>query len=141
VRPVVLTAEFPEAEIPVQRECVALHFLGHVTWPGGYPLEGAFGDRVATYEIRYSTGTAREVPLRSGIEVAAANIIHGATRIDPVALSAQRAFWFIKDWAREQYQGLLFSLAVEPGSIASIRCRLGEGRPPLLLFGVTAERG
>ena len=65
-------------------------------------------------------------------------VIDGATRIDPVATSAQRAFWFAKDWAREQYQGLLFSLPVD-GTVASVRFRL-QGKLPVLLFAVTAER-
>jgi hypothetical protein len=139
VRPIVLTPEFAEVEIPVGRECAALHFLGHVSWPGGYPLTGTFGEGVASYEIRYTGGNARTVPLRSGIEVAAANIIHSATRTDPVAIAAQRAFWFAKDWAREQYQGLLFSLPVEPARIESVRWRLKEGQAPLLLFAVSVE--
>jgi hypothetical protein len=96
------------------------------------------GDTAASYTVRYAGGRTVEVPLRNGIEIAAANIVDGATRIDPVATSAQRAFWFAKDWAREQYQGLLFSLPVD-GTVASVRFRL-QGKLPVLLFAVTAER-
>jgi hypothetical protein len=118
-----------------------LHFLGHVTLPGGFPLNGAPGETVATYQIRYQSGQTHDVPLRAGFEVAAANAIHEATRIDPVATFAQRAFWFVKDWAREHYQGLLFSLPVEKKGIESIRCHLHPQQPPLLLFAVSTESG
>jgi hypothetical protein len=138
-RPIVLTPDFPDVEIPVHRICSRLHFLGHVTCPGGFPLSGTAGDTVATYQIRYQNGQTHDLPLRAGIEVAAANAIHEATRIDPVATSAQRAFWYIKDWAREHYQALLFSLPVEKNAIESIRCHLHAEQPPLLLFAVSTE--
>jgi len=139
VRPLVVTPNFPDVEIPVRRACSRLHFLGHVTLPGGFPLSGAPGDTVATYQIRYQNGKTHDVPLRAGFEVAAANAIHEATRIDPIATSAQRAFWYIKDWAREHYQGLLFSLPVEKIAIESIRAHLHPKQPPLLLFAVSTE--
>jgi len=138
-RPVALTPDFPEVEIPIGKTCSKLHFLGHVTTPGGFPLNGAPGETVATYQVRYQNGQTRETPLRAGFEVAAANAIHEATRIDPVATSAQRAFWYIKDWAREHYQALLFSLPIEPGRVESVRCRLHPRQPPLLLFAVFTE--
>jgi hypothetical protein len=141
VRPITLTPNFPEVEIPVHRVCSHVHFLGHVTWPGGFPVSGAPGDAVATYQVRYQGGRSVEVPLRAGIEVAAANAIHEGTRLDPIATSAQRAVWFIKDWAREHYQVLLFSLAVEKEPIESIRCRLHPHQPPLMLFAVSTEPG
>jgi hypothetical protein len=139
VRPIVLTPEFPEVEIPVGRTAARLHFLGHVTCPGGFPIEGARGDAVGSYQVRYADGTSREVPLRTGIEVARANLVHSASRFDPVAAHAQRAFWFVKDWAREHYQGLLFSLAAENRQVASVRWRLA-GDQPMLLFALTAEQ-
>jgi hypothetical protein len=138
-RPVVLTPDFPDLEIHIGKTCSNLHFLGNVTCPGGFPLNGAPDETVASYEIRYQNGQTRETPLRAGFEIAAANAIHEATRIDPVATSAQRAFWYIKDWAREHYQALLFSLPTETGGVESVRCRLHPGQPPLLLFAVFTE--
>ena len=139
VRPVVLTPQFPEAEIPVGKHCVALHFLGQVTCPGGYPPAGTAGDTVAAYEIRNQSGVLRRVPLRAGYEVARANLVHIATRVNPVATGAQRAFCFAKDWAREQYQGLLFSVPLGGRYVESVRCRLMPDKPPLLLFAAAAE--
>lgn len=139
VRPVVLTAEFPEAEIPVGKNCRALHFLGQVTCPGGYPPEGAAGDVVAAYEFRSQSGVLKRVPLRAGYEVARANLVHAATRVNPAATAAQRAFCFAKDWAREQYQGLLFSVPLGGKHVRSVLCRLEPDQPPLLLFAAAAE--
>ena len=84
-RPLVVTPESPEIEIPASGPYLRLHFLGHVTAPGGHPVEGAVGDTAASYTVRYTAGRTVEVPLRNGIEIAAGNIIDGATRIDPVA--------------------------------------------------------
>jgi hypothetical protein len=139
VHPIVLTPELPEVEIPVGLTATRLHFLGNVTCPDGFPIQGARGDAAGSYQVRYADGTSREVPLRAGIEVARANLIEAASRFDPVATHAQRAFWFVKDWAREHYQGLLFSLPVENRRIESVRWRLA-GDQPMLLFALTAEQ-
>ena len=78
--------------------------------------------------------------MRNGIEVARANLVWEATRIDSVATVAQRALSFTKDWAREQYQVLLFSLPVAGGRVESLTARLVGQQPPLLLFGITPEQ-
>jgi hypothetical protein len=139
VRPVVLTPGSPSFEVPVGKICTALHFLGQVTCPGGFPLVGTPGDTVATYTVRYEKGQTRDIPVRAGFEVAAANAIHAATRIDPVASGAQRAFWYIKDWAREHYQALLFSVTVERGLIQSVRCDLHPQQPPFFIYAMLTE--
>jgi len=59
VRPIVLTPEFPEVEIPVNLAAARLHFLGHVTCPDGYPIRGKRGDAVGSYEVRYAGGRSR----------------------------------------------------------------------------------
>jgi hypothetical protein len=139
VRPLVLTPGAPSVEIPVRKDCAALHVLGHVTCPGGFPLAGTLGETVATYKIRYENGQTHDVPLRAGFEVVVANAIHDATRIDPVATNAQRAFWYIKDWAREHYQSLLFSVPVERGLIQSVRCELNAQQPPFFIYAILTE--
>jgi hypothetical protein len=102
-------------------------------------LTGAPGETIATYKVLYESGQTRDIPLRAGFEVAAANAIHAATRIDPVATNAQRAFWYIKDWAREHYQALLFSVPVERGVIQSVRCELHPQQPPFFIYAVLTE--
>jgi hypothetical protein len=140
VRPLVLTPTYPEITIPLGFECTGLHILGQVTLPDGFPPTGSPGETVATYTLNFAGGRKQEIPMRTGVEVARANLVLGATRIDPVATSTQRALSFTKDWSREQYQVLLFSLPVTAGRVEGITARLNGQHPPLLLFAITAEQ-
>jgi len=139
VRPIVLTPESPEVTIPINRRCDRLHILGQVTLTAGFPTSGTDGEKVATYALEYSGGRTKEIPLRNGYEIAQANMIQDATRIDPMTTEAQRALMFAKDTDREHYQVLLYSIPVEGGTLARIRCRLAAQQPPLILFAITAE--
>ena len=138
-RPLVITTEAPEVTIPVGLDCTRLHFLGQVTLPTGFPATGKAGDTVASYTVRYSGGRVQEVPLRNGFEIAVANMVDGATRINPDTSVAQRALVFVKDFAREHYQALLFSLPAHEGKVESIVWKLGDNQFPLALFAITAE--
>jgi hypothetical protein len=140
VRPLVLTPGYPTIKIPLELNCTRLHCLGQVTMPGGFPPSGRTGESIGSYTLRYSGGKVREIPLRSGIEVARANLVYVATRIDPVASAAQRALCLVKNWAREQYQVLLFSVPVENGRLESLTAQLIGQDMPLLLFAITAEQ-
>jgi hypothetical protein len=139
VRPVVVTPEVPEIEIPVGLESLRLHVLGQVTLPTGFPVVGSDGEIVAVYTVRYASGKSRDVPLRNGYEVAQSNLVSVATRIDAEATEAQRALVFAKDIAREQYQVLLFSLPVDGGKLASLHCKLNQQQPALAIFAITVE--
>jgi hypothetical protein len=139
VRPLLLTADGP-VTVPIDGECERLHFLGQVTFAGGYPVHGKRGETVGTYHFRYSGGGEREILVRNGIEVAQANLIHEATRIDPIATEAQPALKYVKDIVREQYQFLLWSVPLERGKVESLRCEMQGGGPPLAILAMTAER-
>jgi hypothetical protein len=139
VRPVVVTTENPEVVIPLNRRCNRLHILGHVSLTTGFPVTGRAGEQVATYFVEYSNGRTKEIALRNGYEVAQANIIQDATRINPEATETQRALIFVKDTAREHYQVLLYSLPVEDLPLARIRLRLKADQSPLALFAITSE--
>ena len=140
VRPLVLTPEVAEITISIDAACSRLHILGQVTFPQGYPLDGAFGETVATYTLQYANRRVQEFPVRNGIEVAQANRIYQATRIHPVATAAQPALEFVKDPAREQYQVLLWSIPVEGQKAVRLQCKLHSGQPALGIFAITAER-
>jgi hypothetical protein len=141
VRPLVLRAEVPEITIPIDQNCTRLHILGQVTFPDGYPVKGQHGEEVAVYRLQYQNGKTQDLPVRNGMEVARANRIYVATRIDPVASGAQKALEYAKDVVREQYQVLLWSVPVEPGSkLASLRCKLNAGQPALAIFAITTEQ-
>ncbi len=138
-QPLVVTPESPDLTVPLGLECVRLHILGHVTLPDGYPARGKPGEAIASYTVALAGGKTRQVPLRNGIEVARSNVIHQATRTNPIAAGAPRALMFTKDIVREHYQVLLYSLPVN-GRVQSITLRLKRGADPLALFAITAER-
>lgn len=139
VRPLMLTADTP-VTVPINSECERLHILGQVTFPVGYPLLGKRGETVATYHFRYSGGGERQIAVRNGMEVAGANLIHVATRIDPIATEAQPALKYVKDIVREQYQVLLWSIPLERGRVETLRGEMQGGAPPLAIFAITSER-
>jgi hypothetical protein len=139
VRPVILTSESPEISIPIGRSCSRLHFLGQATFPQGYPLRGSAGENVAVYSIVGANGASQDVPVRNGMELAQANCIYEATRIDPIAQEAQPALEFKKDIVREQYRFFLWSVPVKAGRVQSVRCRLNSGQPSLVILAITTE--
>jgi hypothetical protein len=138
VRPLVLTPG-TQVTVPIGSECSRLQILGQVTFPAGYPVQGKRGETVATYHVKYSGGVERQIAVRNGIEAAQANLIHEATRIDPIAADAQPALKYVKDIVREQYQALLWSIPVERGKVESLRCDLLSGASPLAIFAITIE--
>lgn len=140
VRPIVLTAEFPEVVIPIHRACTQLHILGQVSFPLGYPLVGRAKESVAVYTLQYAGGKIQPLPVRNGIEVAQSNCIVGATRIAPIATAAQPAVEYVKDRGREQYQILLWSIATQPEELMSLRCQLNSSQPALAIFAITLEQ-
>jgi len=139
VQPLMLTSEIPEITVPVDRQCSKLHFLGQVTFPEGYPLHGSSGETVAVYSIVGSNGASQDIQVRNGFEVAQANLIYQATRVNPVATKAQVALEFDKDIVRERYQFLLWSVSIKPGNVRHIRCKLNGGQPSLAILAITTE--
>jgi hypothetical protein len=138
VRPLVLTPDTP-VTVPIDGECKRLHILGQVTFTAGYPVLGKRGETVATYHLRYSGGKEQHIPVRNGIEVAQANLIYAATRIEPIATQAQPALKYVKDIVREQYQVLLWTVSLTQGQVETLGCEMREGAPPLAIFAITAE--
>jgi hypothetical protein len=141
VRPVVLTSEVPEVTIPIGLDCAQLHILGQVMLPVGFPTVGRRGETAAMYTVRFAGSSPQELPVRHGIEVAQANLVQDATRINPIATGAQRALEFVKDIVREQYQVLMWSAPVRKGRVESLGCRLIGPQPALAIFAITAGRG
>jgi len=138
VRPLVLTPDRP-VTVPINHECERLHILGQMTFGSGYPVLGKRGETVATYHLRYSGGDERQIPVRNGIEVAQANLICAATRIEPIATQAQPALKYVKDIVREQYQVLLWTVPLVRGKAETLACEMQEGAPPLAIFAITTE--
>jgi hypothetical protein len=139
VRPIVVTPENPEAVIPVNRRCDRLHILGQVTFAGGFPSTVQDGGQAGSYVLEFSDGRKKEISLRHGHELAQANLIQDAGRLDPQTTDSQRALLFVKDTAREHYQVLLYSIPVQGATLARIRCKLEGQQPPLAVFAITTE--
>ncbi len=165
-RPVVVTPGHRKVEVPLGIEADRLHVLGNVTLPDGYPVTDRLGERAASYEIVYADGERQHVPLRWGTEIARANMIAVASRIDPAAAQGERVVVYVKHPFREVYQTRLLSLDVKPKQIDRLVCELetpmpgnyaaaesastdgdaelpplGPGERALLLFAITAETG
>ncbi|MDI7275967.1 MAG: glycoside hydrolase family 2 TIM barrel-domain containing protein, partial [Anaerolineae bacterium] len=165
IRPVVVGPATPEIDIPVGMACARIHILGNVTLPAGYPGRGVLlgsllrwrdrsepsfdeadlpwfqlGAQVGYYRVHYADGTVDEIPLRHGYEIARANIIQDATRVDPVASRAPRAVLFVKDVSREQYQALLFSIPTGGRKVERLTCLMEAPGLCLALFAVTLEQ-
>jgi hypothetical protein len=144
VRPLVLTQEVSEVDIPVDSACTRLHILGQVSFPQGFPLAGAYGETAATYTLHFANRRVQVLPVRHGIEVAQANRIYGATRIHPIATAAQPALEYIKDKAREHYRVMLWSVPVDGQKLGQklvkLQCQLHAGQSPLAIFAITAEQ-
>ena len=137
-RPLALTPQFADLEVPLRLTGKQLHVLGQVLLPAGLPVAGQAGKTIATYELHYDNGNVQKIPLREGIEAARANLIHEATRLNPVVTASQKVLEFVKDTTREHYQILLLSIPLNGGSLTKLVCHL-SGEQPLLLFAMTVE--
>jgi hypothetical protein len=138
-RPLAVTAEVPEVEIPIRQRCSRLHILGQINLPSGFPLAGEVGRKAAEYIVKYPGGRTHHIPLRHGIEVCCGSLIHQASRIAPAATSSQHAITYIRNYSRERYQVLLFSVDVAGPPIESLTLSLEPQQPPLLLFALSLE--
>ena len=139
VRPLVVTPELPSCRFrsaSLARNCT---FSGHVTLPDGYPVRRQAGRDGGDLHARGRRQSAA-YPAAQRNRGARANMIHAATRIDPIAAAAPRALTFTKDVVREQYQVLLFSIPVPGGKADRLLVKLSPGAQPLALFAITAER-
>ena len=138
VRPVAVTPAIPEVEIPVGRAGVRVHVLGQVTLPAGFPVGGGAGETVASYTLRYASGKSREVPSRNGYEVAQANLIAAATRIDPQATEAQRARRLPKTPSGAP-PGVALLAPSRGGELKSLHCQLRNQQSASAIFAITVE--
>ncbi len=137
VRPLVATPEVPKLRIPIGRQCDYVYLLGNSTFPSGFPLQGQSGAVAGWIDIVYRNKAGDRVSLRNGKEVASANLIYNATRIEPLALDAPQALTFEKDPAREHYQILLFGFPAN-GFVNELIWNWQSG-PALTLFAVTTQ--
>ena len=118
----------------------ALHMLGHVTYFDGFPVRGAVGEALARYLLAYEDGTTAEVPLRNGIEMASASMIARNSRMNPIAVEAERALVIRIDPDFEIYQVNRFILRTDHTKrLEKIRFESLSTDYYPLLYAVTVE--
>ncbi len=93
----------------------------------------------AQYALEFADGNTHVLPVRQGMEVAQANRIYGASRIQPIATSAQPVLEYIKDVVREHYQVLLWSIRTDQHRLLNLRCNLATRLGNLAIFAINTE--
>lgn len=125
--------------ISVNKEASQLIIIGNTSMPKGYPVESNFGDRVAEYVVEYADGTEDRFEIINGEELTTATMLHGSSRINPVAANCNRAITFSYDKNFEQYLVNTRKLEVNPQKqIKNIRIHSLDSSYNLLIYGITA---
>lgn len=136
-KPYVLGKE--DIVINVNETVSELIIIGNTSMPKGFPVESNFGDKVAEYIIEYADGSADIFTAVNGEDLSTATMLHGSSRINPVAANCNRAITFSYDKNFEQYLVNVKRLTVNPQKkIKNIRIHILDSSYNLLIYGITA---
>lgn len=126
--------------VPVNLSAKGLWVIGNVSMPKGYPIEGAYGEEVATYTVTYTDGSTESHIMKNGEDFTTATGLHGPSRIEPYAANSPRAMRFRHETAWEHYVVNARYIPVDPQkNVAFITMQnAGNGYLPLF-YGLTAE--
>lgn len=113
-----------------------LTLYGGVSMIKGYPLGGDYGETAATLTLFFEDGTTETRPLRNGMEVTTVFLLHGSSRIRPVAENAVKAAEFGYDKNFEQYILNKIQLFVEK-TIIKMTVSSADRGYALLFYGIT----
>jgi hypothetical protein len=83
--------------------CDGVILLGGTDIVSGYPLSGAYGEKVAELKVKFASGKESCYPLRNGIEITTAFATYRSSRIDPRASGAERFMEFSYNGSFERY--------------------------------------
>ncbi len=125
--------------IPVNKTAKELYIIGNTSMPKGYPVECDYGDKVAEYIIEYADGNEDRFVAVNGEDLTTATMLHGSSRINPVASNCTRAITFSYDKNFEWY--LVNVKKIEVNSereIKNIRIHSLDSSYNLLIYGITA---
>lgn len=138
-RPLVLTKAAPvrfSGTLPAK----ALHALGLVSAPLGYPIAGEYGEEAAKLRVVFTDGSEVVFPLRNGVELTSVFTTLGSTRIRPVAERAEVFARFHYDLNFEAYQMGKMTFSLPKGktlnAVELTGCLPGY---EILIYGVFAE--
>lgn len=136
-QPIVLNSSI-EMKVPLDADAKALFVIGNVSMPKGFPIDGAYGEVAAVYEVTYEDGRVESHEMRNGQEITTACAWFGPSRINPRASKAPRALQFIHDMDREHYIVNRYRLPLT-GEAVSLTIRVVAEGYDLLTYGITEE--
>ena len=129
-----------ELTIPVNAAASALHIIGNVSMPKGWPTHGSCGEVAAEYIVTYTDGTTEVHPMRNGLEITTATAQYGPSRINPVAANCPRALYWHYDFDWEHYIANHCVLPTDPAkTVASLTLRDAGNGYHVLFYGLTVE--
>lgn len=138
--PVVLAGDCMKVEIPIGKLVNELHMLGQTTYFDGYPVRGASGELLAQYTLCYEDGSIVVIPLRNGMEMASASMLAINSRINPIAVNAERILKIMIDPDWEVYQVNHFMIKTDSSQkLEKIIFESLNTEYYPLLYGITAD--
>ena len=130
-----------EIVVPINEKADAIYIIGNTSMPVGFPIESEYGEEVSEYVVEYTDGTFAEYKLLNGDDITTATLLHGSSRINPIAANSPRviAFSYNRDW--EQYiVNIKCIKADKDKEIKNIRLRALDKKYYPLLYGITIKK-
>jgi len=100
-KPFVLSEK--ELTIPIGEAASEIYIIGNTSMPVGFPIESSYGEPVSEYTVEYEDGTTEKHLILNGYDITTATLLHGSSRINPVAARSRRVITFSYDKNWEQY--------------------------------------
>ena len=138
LKPYVLTNK--ELCIDINRKVSKLLVFGNVSMPKGYPIHIEYGEKVAEYTVEYTDGSYQVHTLLNGEDITTATMLHGSSRINPTAASAERVIEFSYDGNFEQYIVNLFKIKTDQNkTVKALKLKALDNSYSPLIYGISAE--
>ena len=127
--------------VPVSAQAKGLWIIGNTSMPKGYPIDGTYGEAVATYTVEYTDGSCDTHEMKNGEDFTTATGLHGPSRIEPYAESSPRVLRFRHEMAWEHYVANARYIPTDPTKTVAVLKLTNSGNGYLPLFsGLTAEK-
>ena len=127
--------------VPVSAQAKGLWIIGNTSMPKGYPIDGTYGEAVATYTVEYTDGSCDTHEMKNGEDFTTATGLHGPSRIEPYAENSPRVLRFRHEMAWEHYVVNARFIPTDPEKTVAFLTmqNAGNGYWPLF-YGLTAEK-
>ena len=137
-KPVVVSDNYPSYTVNANVSGSKLVVLGNALYCLGAPIYGEFGEECARMTLKYTDGTAVEMPLRNGIELLTVVTTFGASKIDPISPVLKNAVTFSYDQNFENYR--IYTLSVDldaTKTLESVTIESKMAERALLVYGMS----